>query len=115
MYEKKILKDFNCGITATMEVIGGKWKTCLINRINKGTKRPSELHRAYPHASARVLNQQLAELEMHHVLEKTIYQVLPPKVEYNLTELGRSLLPLISCIESWGLDHADVIKNNDHN
>jgi len=105
MYEKKIPKDMNCGIVVTMEIIGGKWKTCLINDINKGVKRPSELHRAHPEASLRVITQQLFELEKHNIIEKKVFPVLPPKVEYSLTEAGITLLPLIDFMLSWGNEY----------
>jgi DNA-binding HxlR family transcriptional regulator len=113
MYEKKIPKDLNCGIVVTMEIIGGKWKTCLINDINKGIKRPSELHRSHPEASLRVINQQLFELERNNIIEKKIYPVLPPKVEYSLTEIGRSLLPLIDLMLSWGNEHRSMTNISD--
>jgi DNA-binding HxlR family transcriptional regulator len=110
MYEKKIPKDFDCGISITLEIIGGKWKPCLINSISKGLKRPSEIHRCHSGASKRVLNLQLKELEDHGVIRKMIYPVLPPKVEYFLTDLGESLLPLISHIETWGVNHKPIFN-----
>ena len=105
MYEKKIPKDLNCGIVVCMEVISGKWKACLINDINKGIKRPSELHREHPDASLRVINQQLFELEKHNIIEKKVFPVLPPKVEYFLTDTGKSLLPLIALMLNWGNEY----------
>ena len=113
MYEKKIPKDLNCGIVVTMEVIGGKWKTCLINDINKGIKRPSELHRAHPEASLRVINQQLFELEKQNIIVKKVFPVLPPKVEYSLTETGKTLLPLIDFMLSWGNEYRSMITVSD--
>jgi len=113
MYEKKIPKDLNCGIVVTMEVIGGKWKTCLINDINKGIKRPSELHRAHPEASLRVINQQLFELEKHNIIVKKVFPVLPPKVEYSLTETGKTLLPLIDLMLSWGNEYRSMTTVSD--
>ncbi|MEN5058280.1 winged helix-turn-helix transcriptional regulator [Sphingobacterium kitahiroshimense] len=82
MYEKKIPKDFSCGISITFEIIGGKWKPCLIDSINKGIRRPSEIAKKHPLASKRVLSLQLKELETYGVVKKVIYPVLPPKVEY---------------------------------
>ncbi|WP_212005278.1 helix-turn-helix domain-containing protein [Chitinophaga sp. HK235] len=102
MYEKKIPKDLSCGIGATLEIIGGKWKPCLINSIHKGIHRPSELARHNPNASRRVLSLQLKELEEHGIVKKVIYPELPPKVEYFLTELGESLLPIVDLMEKWG-------------
>ncbi|NML40364.1 helix-turn-helix transcriptional regulator [Chitinophaga sp. G-6-1-13] len=102
MYEKKNPKDLSCGIGMTLEIIGGKWKPCLINSIHKGLHRPSELARQNPTASKRVLSLQLKELEEHGVVRKIIYPELPPKVEYFLTELGESLLPIVDLMEKWG-------------
>ncbi|MFR0893400.1 MAG: winged helix-turn-helix transcriptional regulator [Alistipes onderdonkii] len=63
MYEKKIPFDIDCGIKIAMEVIGGKWKSCIILELDNGPKRPSELHRLFADANARVIDQQLKELE----------------------------------------------------
>jgi DNA-binding HxlR family transcriptional regulator len=111
MYEKKIPKDLNCGIVVTMEVISGKWKACLINDINKGIKRPGELHKSHPEASLRVINQQLFELEKHNILEKKIFPVSPPKVEYSLTDIGKTLLPLIDLMLKWGNEFKSKYQN----
>lgn len=85
-----------------MEVIGGKWKSCIIQELSRGTKRPSELHRLFEEASPRVINQQLKELEIHGVVKKEIFAELPPRSEYSMTEMGKSLLPLIDQMEKWG-------------
>lgn len=111
MYEKKIPKDFSCGTSITLEIIGGKWKPCIINSVHKGMNRPSDLARANPDAAKRVLNLQLKELEQHGVLKKIIYPVLPPKVEYFLTELGESLLPITTIMQKWGEAHMKEFNN----
>ncbi len=114
MYEKKIPKDLSCGLNIAIEVIGGKWKSNLLANINKGIKRPSELHKSIPQASARVLNQQLSELEFHGMVTKKIHNVLPPKVEYSLTTGGESILEVLYAMKSWGEGYKktfhDIIK-----
>ena len=70
MYEKKIPFDIDCGIKIAMEVIGGKWKSCIILELDNGPKRPSELHRLFADANARVIDQQLKELEKHGAIRK---------------------------------------------
>lgn len=102
MYERKIPKDLSCGMAMTMEIIGGKWKPCLIRNIQKGTNRPSDIHRNNLNATKRVLNQQLKELEEHGIISKMIYHQLPLKVEYHLTDLGISLIPIMDMMSSWG-------------
>ncbi|MBB5634386.1 DNA-binding HxlR family transcriptional regulator [Pedobacter cryoconitis] len=110
MYEKKIPKDLNCGMSITLEIIGGKWKPCLIDSIAKGIRRPGELHKNHPDATKRVLNLHLKELGDHGVITKIIYPVLPSKVEYFLTDFGKTLLPLISHMEQWGSEYMPVFN-----
>lgn len=105
MYTKKIPEDFDCGIIITMKVLGGKWKACIIDCINKGIKRPSELHRSLNTASPRVINMQLHELEECGVISKKIYPGLPLKVEYSLTPVGLSMLPIVEAIDTWGTEN----------
>jgi DNA-binding HxlR family transcriptional regulator len=102
MYEKKMPLPLECGLTVTKEVLGGKWKANLIYAISEGILRPSDLQRAIPGSTKRVLNQQLKELEEFHILTKKIYHQLPPKVEYSLTELGETVLPIIKMMNQWG-------------
>ncbi|MCC9071275.1 helix-turn-helix transcriptional regulator [Flavobacterium sp. F-65] len=110
MYERKIEKDYSCGLEITSEIIGGKWKPTLINLIHEGIIRPSELQRAMPAASRRALNIQLNELQEHGIIEKKIYAVLPPKVEYSLTDFGRCLLPITLAMEEWGNKYRNEFK-----
>lgn len=102
MYERKIPLPFDCGLYLTREVLNGKWKASLIYAICEQIKRPSELQKAMPGATKRVLNLQLKQLEEHGIIAKTIYPQLPPKVEYFLTPLGESLMPLIDAMNHWG-------------
>lgn len=102
MYERKIIPNLNCGLDLIGEVLYGKWKIRLLWFINEGYLRPSELQRKIPDATRRVLNIQLKELEEHDLISKKIYPVVPPKVEYSLTELGKTLIPIISALGDWG-------------
>jgi DNA-binding HxlR family transcriptional regulator len=111
MYERKILPHLNCGLDLIGEVLYGKWKIRLLWFINEGHKRPSELQRKIPDASRRVLNIQLKELEEHELITKIIYPVVPPKVEYFLTEFGKTLIPVISALGHWGDDNEERLKD----
>ena len=102
MYERKTMPNLNCGLDLIGEVLYGKWKIRLLWFINQGHQRPSELQRKIPDASRRVLNIQLKELEEHELVSKIIYPVVPPKVEYSLTDFGKTLIPVISAIGNWG-------------
>ena len=79
--------------------------------IHEGYKRPSELQRKIPDASRRVLNVQLKEMETHELISKVIYPVVPPKVEYNLTEFGKTLIPVISALGEWGDQNQERLRN----
>lgn len=102
MYERKIIPNLNCGLDLIGEVLYGKWKIRLLWFIDQGHQRPSELQRKIPDATRRVLNIQLKELENHELITKKIYPVVPPKVEYSLTELGKSVIPVILQLGIWG-------------
>lgn len=111
MYERKILPNLNCGLDLIGEVLYGKWKIRLLWFINEGHKRPSELQRKIPDASRRVLNIQLKELEDHELITRKIYPVVPPKVEYSLTEFGKTLIPVISVLGNWGDENGEHLRS----
>lgn len=111
MYEKKIPLSLNCGLDLIGEVLYGKWKIRLLWFINEGYKRPSELQRKIPDASRRVLYMQLKELEDHELITKKIYPVVPPKVEYSLTEFGKTLIPVISVLGQWGDENQEQLRS----
>ncbi len=110
MYERKIPLPIECGLYLTKEVLNGKWKANLIYAISENIKRPSDMQRALPEATKRVLNVQLKELENHGIVIKKIYHQLPPKVEYSLTELGKSLMPIIDAMNHWGDDNRAFLE-----
>lgn len=110
MYERKIIPNLNCGLDLIGEVLYGKWKIRLLWFIHQGHKRPSELQRKIPDATRRVLNIQLKELEDHELVVRKIYPVVPPKVEYSLTEFGESLIPIISSLGNWGDTHQERLR-----
>jgi len=102
--------NLNCGLDLIAEVLYGKWKIRLLWFINEGYQRPSELQRKIAGATRRVLNVQLNELESHGLITKIIYPVLPPKVEYSLTEFGKTLIPVIAALGKWGDDHEERLR-----
>ena len=100
MYKRKTPLDLSCGIRITMEIIGSKWKPCLIDALRETPKRPSQLHREIPEAISRVLDQNLRELEAHGIIEKKIYAELPPHSEYALTDI----------LDEWGENHRYIFE-----
>ncbi len=106
MYQRKIPIDFACGLNVAMEVVGSKWKFCIIDEISKGITRPRDLVSAINGITKRVLQNQLKELEGHGIIGKTVHGEIPLRVEYYLTQSGQSLLPVISAVDQWGLNFA---------
>lgn len=93
-----------------MEVLNGKWKIKLIWCIHSGIRRPGELQRKISKASRRLLDTQLNQLVSHGILAKTSFDQLPLKVEYTLTPLGETLIPIIELTAKWGEDHRGVLE-----
>jgi DNA-binding HxlR family transcriptional regulator len=110
MYERKIKEDLDCGIIVAMKVFGAKWKPCIIDAIGRGIKRPSELHREIRSTSPRVIEMQLAELITYGVVTKTIYPGFPLCVEYSLTPMGETILPVLAELNAWGLENREVVQ-----
>ncbi|WP_295199612.1 helix-turn-helix domain-containing protein [uncultured Chryseobacterium sp.] len=102
--------NLNCGLDLIGEVLYGKWKIRLLWFIHQGHLRPSELQRKIPGASRRVLNIQLKELEEHELVTKTIYAQVPPKVEYVLTDFGKTVIPVIAALGNWGDQNEDRLR-----
>ena len=102
---------FSCGLDAALHLISGKWKPLILFFLRDGTKRYGELKRAIGGVSDKVLIQQLKDLEAHHVLARTDYKEVPPRVDYALTPLGRSLADALVPLCSWGAENmAEVAR-----
>jgi DNA-binding HxlR family transcriptional regulator len=96
---------FSCGLDATLRLISGKWKPLVLFFLRDGSKRYGELKRAIKDVSDKVLIQQLKDLEADGVLARTDYKEVPPRVDYALTPLGRSLAEAIVPLCTWGTEH----------
>lgn len=98
----KVIKDTNCPVTATLQLIGGKWKTIILYFLASGRKRFGEIAVRIPEISRKVLAEQLKELENDGLIIRESHKEVPPRVEYSLTELGKSLYPVFRELEIWG-------------
>lgn len=99
------LEEANCPVTATVSIIGGKWKPPILSRLVEGVRRFGELQRLVPNITKKMLTQQLRELEQDGIVERKVYHQVPPKVEYSLTAYGESLKPVLAAMEAWGIEH----------
>lgn len=95
-------KSYNLPVEATLEAIGGKWKTIILCHLSSGRKRTSELKKGTAGISQKMLTEQLREMEEDGLILRTVYNEVPPKVVYELTDLGRSLKPVLSLMCEWG-------------
>lgn len=105
-------KDYNIPVEATLEVIGGKWKVVILCHLKeKGKMRFSELQRAMPNITKKMLTQQLRELENDGIIFRNVYHQVPPKVEYSLTETGETLRAVLNIMCAWGEKRIKEISN----
>ncbi len=102
--------EYNCSMELTLDVIGGKWKPLIIWHLDQKTMRFSELKRTLPHITQKMLTQQLRALEESGLVSRFVYTQVPPKVEYSLTDYGKSLLPVLQTLCKWGVNYANSVQ-----
>lgn len=94
---------YRCPVEATLDLIGGKYKSLILWHLVDTTLRFNEISKLIPAATPKMLTQQLRELEADKFIIRTVYPVVPPKVEYTLSDLGKSIVPVLDAMCSWGL------------
>ncbi|WAA11159.1 winged helix-turn-helix transcriptional regulator [Fervidibacillus albus] len=100
-----------CKAETALDILVGKWKPVILFHIfHKGTLRFSELQRLIPEISKKMLTTQLRELEYHDIIHRKVYAQVPPKVEYSITEYGKSIAPLMNSMHEWGLAHVKHLQ-----
>lgn len=103
-------KKFNCVKELTLAMIGGKWKMTILWRLGKNeVMRFGELKNSMPGITQRMLTNQLREMEIDLLVERKVYPVVPPKVEYSLTDHGKSLIPILEAMYNWGEGFVDAV------
>jgi DNA-binding HxlR family transcriptional regulator len=106
--EKQI--NDSCGMAYSLSVLGGRWKPAILCRLVHQTMRYSDLKNSIEQISERMLVSQLRELEADQVVKRTVYPVVPPRVEYELTELGLSMKPMLKAMSDWGNMHRSKVN-----
>ncbi|MDK2834701.1 MAG: hypothetical protein PWP63_1788 [Methanolobus sp.] len=95
-------KGYNCPVEATLDVIGGKWKPLILWQLREKTLRYNSLQQVLPGISPKMLTKQLKELEDDGLVRRKMYPEIPPKVEYSLTDFGRTVIPVLEELCRWG-------------
>lgn len=108
-----MVRKYNCGVEALIDVAGGKWKPLIIYHLLSEKKRFNELKRLIEGITSRALTLQLRELETCGVISRTIYPEVPPRVEYSLTEFGKTLEPVLLVMKGWGDDYLTRVESSD--
>lgn len=103
-----VKKESRCPVETTLTVIGGRWKVLILRELFPGVKRFGELHRSIHGITQKMLTQQLREMESDRILNRKVYPEIPPKVEYSLTSLGKSLKPVLDAMHGWGTKHQEI-------
>jgi len=104
-------KKYNNPVELSLDIIGGKWKIPILWRLKDDSKRYGELRRSLPNVTHKMLTQQLRELEQDEIITRKVYSEIPPKVEYSLTLLGKSVIPVIDLLREWGEEYRSVFTN----
>lgn len=110
-YQKVLKENTECSVELALKIIGGKWKGVIIYKLMNGKMRFSELQKLMPKITHRMLTLQLRELEKDLIVKRTVYPEVPPRVEYELTELGEKLSPVIEKMFEWGNVYKEAKKN----
>lgn len=95
----------DCPVDATLSIIGGKWKALILYHLRDGPRRFGELRRLIPGVTQRMITQHLRELEADGIIHRAVFAVVPPRVDYSLTDTGRTLIPILDAMAEWGLAH----------
>ncbi len=101
------ITSYRCTVAVTLEIIGGKWKSLILWHLSFKTLRFSQLQRRLGKVTQKMLTQQLRELESDGLVHRQVYAEVPPRVEYSLTELGQSVVPILEQMCQWGKDYLE--------
>ncbi len=101
-----------CPVATTVGIIGNKWKLLILRNLLVETNRFNELRKTIPGISQKVLTDNLRSLEQDGIIIRTVFAEVPPRVEYKLSDLGESMRPIISAMETWGLGYQELLKKS---
>ncbi|MFC3928606.1 winged helix-turn-helix transcriptional regulator [Streptococcus caprae] len=101
-----------CPFATTQKVLTGKWALVILYQLSTGTKRFNELQRLIPGVTQTILTRHLRQLEADKIVQRKVYAEVPPRVEYSLTDIGRSFQSVLDAVEIWGLDYIEQLSQS---
>jgi DNA-binding HxlR family transcriptional regulator len=107
-------KTYHCTVEAALDVIGGKWKPVILWALGDNVLRFNELQKGLPGVNSKMLTKQLRELEEDGIITRTVYPEVPPRVEYAITDFGRTLIPILQALCKWGAEYLGVDEKSQH-
>jgi len=107
-------KSYHCPVEAALDVIGGKWKPLILWALGDNVLRFNELQKALPGVNTKMLTKQLRELEEDGVITRKVYPEVPPRVEYAITDFGKTLIPILQALCNWGAEYLGVSAADAH-
>ena len=108
--DKEITKEHHCPAETFVKILGGKYKIIIVFKLRDKILRYNEIQKEIPKATPKMLSQQLKELEADGIINRVLYPTVPPKTEYSLTELGKTLIPVVDEICNWGKSYIDTYQ-----
>lgn len=102
-----------CPVATVVQLIGNKWKLLIIRNLLTGTKRFNEMRRTIPGISQKVLTDNLRSLEEDRLVTREVFAEVPPRVEYSLSQLGRTLKPVFDSLQAWGEGYQEIVRNGE--
>jgi DNA-binding HxlR family transcriptional regulator len=107
-------KTYHCTVEAALDVIGGKWKPIILWALGDNVLRFNELQKGLPGVNSKMLTKQLRELEEDGIITRTVYPEVPPRVEYAITDFGRTLIPILQALCKWGAEYLGIDEESQH-
>jgi len=107
-------RTYHCPVEAALDVIGGKWKPLILWALGDNVMRFGELQKGLPGVNAKMLTKQLRELEKDGVIKRTVYPEVPPRVEYMITDFGRTLIPIMQALCNWGAQYLGIDEDSSY-
>lgn len=101
-----------CPVATTVQLIGNKWKLLILRNLLAGTQRFNEIRKTIPGISQKVLTENLRSMEEDGIITRTVYAEVPPRVEYSLSDLGKTMRPIIKAMEVWGTNYKETYVEN---